>query len=652
MSKVSDFRSTIVSLWFRLITLGIFALVFCEALVLAQGKAQGWTFYLTAPEVAFEVVVRLVAAALAGVALGTIFILLLAPFLWYFQSSRERLGDRTTKVAVVLVVFLLSRYALHVLIKWSYTWSDHRSIFDILLLAGFYLGFAVALCVPRARKEVVTSLDGFLSEKMTRRAAVATIVGTAALVATEFALSKTAPSVKAALAPQRPKNNLLLITFDALSAEDISLYGYRLQTTPNIDAFARKATVFTNFYSASTYTTPSVATMLTGLYPSENRVYQMQGNVRAEKAANVLPHTMRAAGYATGAFMSNPYAYYLSERLKNAFDVLPEPTFQEGGLQHLWDATAPLHQDSGIGNRIDEYLDLISVWNSLGRLPNNLFVRYRAAASFEHSRDLVAKLPDGFFLWVHVMTPHGPYFPDAADRGRFLSDAELQTFEDDSVGPWKPHYEPDQQSRVNRHRLLYDEFVFTADRAFGAFMTNLQTSGKLQNTTVIVSADHGESFEGGVYQHDSAYLTRPVIHVPLIIRTPGQQEGRKVAFTADQTALPPTILELAGLPKPDSMPGQSLVGWLQRDGQGEGEGQAFCQYLEKNSIFKPLRHGTVGVIDGRSQYQYVLNLDNQKGALRPLNEAQIWNLDRSSENPELAAALRAVIHSRFPDMVP
>ena len=174
------------------------------------------------------------------------------------------------------------------------------------MLAAYFLAFAVALCIPRARREVVTSLDGFLGEKMTRRTAIATVAGAAALVATEFALSKTVPAVKAALVPQRPKSNILLITFDALSAEDMSLYGYRLPTTPNIDAFARKGTVFTNFYSVSTFTTPSVATMLTGIYPSESHVYQLKGQVRAEDAKRSLPHAMRAAGYATGAFLSNP----------------------------------------------------------------------------------------------------------------------------------------------------------------------------------------------------------------------------------------------------------------------------------------------------------------------------------------------------------
>ena len=215
MPREYDFRSTVASLWFRLITLGIVGLVFAEALILAQGKAQGWTFYLTAAEVVFEVVVRLIFAALTGIALGTLCTAIIAPFLWHFKSSRERIAEWATKVGVVLVVFLDSRFALTILIKsW---WSNHGPRFTTALLTAHFLAFVAALCIPRARKEVVTSLDGFLGEKMTRRTAIATVVGTAALVATEFALSKTAPAVRAALPPQRPKSNFLLITFDALS---------------------------------------------------------------------------------------------------------------------------------------------------------------------------------------------------------------------------------------------------------------------------------------------------------------------------------------------------------------------------------------------------------------------------------------------------
>ncbi len=572
MRRGSEFRATLTALWFRLITLAIVGLVFAEALYLAPGKAQGWTYYLTVPEVLFEVVVRLIAAALAGIAVGTLCTVVAAPFLWHFRSSRERVADVTTKIAVVVVVFVLSIFALEVLINWSHFLSVRGDRFKAALVVAYVLAFVLALIIPRTRKEVVTSLDGFLSDRMTRRTALATVLGTAAVVATEFAFTKSVPSVKATQGAKPGGSNLLLITFDALSAEDISLYGYKLATTPNLDAFARKSTVFTNFYSGSTFTSPCIATMVSGLYPSESHVYQMQGRVRATKDWMSLPSAMRKAGYSTGAFLCNSNAYYLAQSLESGYESLPEPTYQAGGLQYLWDATTPLHQNSGIGNRLDEYIDLMRVWNTIGRLPENLYVRYPAAASFEHAREMLAKVPDGFFLWVHVMTPHSPYLPEAAERGRFMPADEKLAYENEDKTSWKPHYMEDQQYLVGRCRLRYDEFVATADREFGTFMSELENSGRLANTTVIVSADHGESFEGGVFQHESPYLTRPIIHIPLLIRMPGQQEPRTVPYTADQTALAPTILELAGASKPDGMHGQSLAAWLSPDGSKRGQG--------------------------------------------------------------------------------
>jgi arylsulfatase A-like enzyme len=650
MPRTADFRSTIISLWFRLTTLGIIALVFSEALILAPGKAQGWTYYLSVPEVAFEVVVRLVAAALAGIAIGTMVAILIAPIVWLLRSWRERVSSWTLNIAVILAVFLVARLTLKTLIKWSYSLSVHPLSYDKALYAAFLVAFVAALLVPRSRTEILTSLDGFQSERATRLIIVTTIAATVALVVIEYVFSKATPIVKAAVPQQRPKSNILLITFDALDAEDMSLYGREFPTTPNIDTFAGKATVFKNFFSASTFTTSSVASMLTGTYPSDNYVFQLQGQLRSNDLATTLPRTLQEGGYLTACFLSNPYAYYFTAGLRGEFDIIPEPHFQGGSLQRLWDASTPLHQNSGVGSRIDEYFDLENAWGNASRMPENASMRFRPAASFDQAREVLEKLPNGYFLWIHVITPHNPYLPDAVDRGRFLPDSEHTTYEEESGNRWKPHYPANQQSLVNQRRLRYDEFIATADRAFGAFMSEMESAGKLQNTTVIVSADHGESFDGGVYQHSSPDLTRPVIHIPLIISTPGQQERRTISVTADQTSLAPTILELAGVPKPDRMSGPSLARWLNDNGQGDGEGLAFTQYFERNSVFQPLQHGSIGVIDG--QYQYVYYLETRKGELRPLDESQIWNLDRSAENPERAKALHAALHSRFPDLIP
>lgn len=644
-----EFRPILTSLWFRLIALGIAGLLFAEALRIS-GQFRGWTYYLSSAEVAFEILVRLVFAALAGIVAGSILTAIVAPFLSHFQSSRQRIVEWTTNVVVIVVLFLDTRFAMTALIKSWQLSVGHRTMLGLLTI--HFLIFVVVLCIPRSRKEVLTSIDGFLGEKMTRRTAIATVAATVGVVATEFALSQTSPVLKAVLGAQRPKSNFLLISFDALAAEDLSVYGYRLPTSPNIEAFGRNSTVFENFYSASTFTTSSIATMLTGVYPSEHFVYQLSGRLRAQDVDRSLLHQLREGGFATGAFVSSPYAYYLVESMKHEYNFLPQPVFQPGGLQYLWSATSPLHQHSGFGNRMDEYNDLMLTWNTAGGLPMDLLHRYPTVESFAQAESILDKLPEGFFLWLHVMTPHSPYRPDAASQGTFIPNSEFLKFEnedDDGVQRWTPHYAPDQQRQVDQRRLAYDEFVLTADRAFGSFMSAVEKSGKLSNTTVVLTADHGESFEGGIYQHENRYMTRPEIHIPLIIRTPNQQQGRRIAFAADQTALAPTILELAGQPVPSSMRGQSLTKWLNSDSSGEGEGLAFCQHLQDNSIFKPLRHGTVGVIDG--QYQYVVFLNTQEGALRPLKQAQFWNLNDTSADPARAQALRAAIYSRFPEIV-
>ncbi len=78
--------------------------------------------------------------------------------------------------------------------------------------------------------------------------------------------------------------NIVLITFDTHGAAHMSLYGYSLPTTPNIDEFAKTATTFTNFYSCSTFTKPSILACLTSRYPSDIQVYQVSGFLRRPAA--------------------------------------------------------------------------------------------------------------------------------------------------------------------------------------------------------------------------------------------------------------------------------------------------------------------------------------------------------------------------------
>ena len=234
---------------------------------------------------------------------------------------------------------------------------------------------------------------------------------------------------------------------------------------------------------------------------------------------------------------------------------------------NVWDSLGILHQRQPFGSRAEEFDDFKHAWDylpsSLGDHNPRLFGHTRAefppSESFAQAKKLLDEMPPRFFLWIHVLAPHAAYLAEPPHLGQFLRSDEMRTAEEQLGIPWWPRYAPRNQSRVDKARLRYDEFLAETDDALGAFLGELESAGKLRDTAVIISADHGESFEGGVYTHGTDAQAAPEIHIPLVIHMPGQQHGSRVAVTADETALAPTVLDIAGLPRPDWMSGQSLL---------------------------------------------------------------------------------------------
>jgi arylsulfatase A-like enzyme len=272
------------------------------------------------------------------------------------------------------------------------------------------------------------------------------------------------------------------------------------------------------------------------------------------------------------------------------------------------------------------------------------------ALSFQQAEQILDRLPKPFFLWVHVFAPHFPYLPEPPYLHRFLQTDELRTHAEfaDMFDLTGFSYSPAKQPLVDKGRLRYDEWIAQADGAFGQFIENLRSSGRLDDMAIVVSADHGESFSGGFLGHGGSQQLRPVVHVPLLLHLPGQTDGHEIASCVDHTVLAPTMLEIAGIARPGWMDGESLSPLL-HGGQELSASLAYTQFFVANSAFKPITHGTVGVIDG--QHQYVFNLDTRVGALFDLAEAHEQKLDRSLAEPGLVKHLRDQIGRRFPGLI-
>ncbi len=639
------------ALGLRLIAIFIAALLVGVAFTSFPGKFTGWLFYLTPAESIYELFVRAVAAAIAGALIGFACGLALLPFLW----SRQRLVvvSRAVSAASALAFFYDLLVALAVLEDHG-NWGRLMQAGALLTLTGLFL---YGLSNPRIRHFLISRYDFLLNRRTTHAVAAAALVGAAAM----WLVSWTAPVRAQAQSSSaaRPRTNILLITFDSLTAEDMSGYGYPHPTTPNMDAFAQSSAVFTNFYSSSTFTTCSLASVLTGLAPSETGVYHLWGHLRDQHAALTLPRILRDDGYATAAVIRNPMAYFLAANQNGDFEFLDGPVGSDRTTRKLWEWTGFLHPQRPFGSRSAEFFDLQNAWHflrvRLSPLAPSLIsasqARYSASETFATASELLKRLPQGHFLWIHLMDPHQPYLP-SANLGRFLPSAEFRNAYEQATRFPNRTYPPDRQAEVDKLRLRYDECIADADQAFGEFITAFKQQPAWNDTVVIVSSDHGESHAAGALHHETPYQTRPEIHIPLMVHLPGRSQSARIDYVADQTALAPTILELAGLPRAPWMRGESLVPFLDPAAPAASapeRGLAFTEYFESDSVFNPLRSGTVGVTDG--VHQYVYDLGSRAGVLRRESEPLVWNVDRSPEDPQAAADLKSALAARFPGLL-
>jgi arylsulfatase A-like enzyme len=641
----------LLELWLRLICFA------CLLAVLAAGLAtlesvDGWIMYETGREVMREIVARVFAGMGLAVLVASGVTLLAAPYvLWRAAaaSSRLELISRTgAAVTAVAAAWGLTGAA----IRWSTTvgllpLSNSRAIYLWDCLAILELVAGVFWCARLSKRDQLSRLSAGLSGRLTRRALLLGAIGGALTGLTEEDNSRGAvPAWLGSPSPWRATPNVLLVTFDALTAEDVSCYGYRLPTTPNIDALAQSSYVFRNNYATCTFTTPSIVSMMTGRYPSNTHVYHYGGPLHGQAAQHTLPGRLRAGGYRTAASVANPGAYPACLGFGADFDILPAPPLADLATRESVQLfhSATFADDAGRAARFVPYmLEQLSP-RALGSVHST----FPPHLSFRQAEHILGQLHGPFFLWVHVFAPHFPYLPEPPYLHRFLRGNELRTHAEftDMVGLTGLVYPAAKQAVVDKARLRYDEWIAQADGAFGQFMAALRSAGRLNDTAVVVSADHGESFEGGWMGHGGAQQLRPIVHVPLVVHLPRQSERHDITTVVDHTALAPTILDLAGLPRPEWMDGESLTGLMQ--GQGERPGRlAFTQFFMSNSVFRPVRHGTIGAIDG--QYQYVFDLGKGSGALFRLYDTS-QSLDLSRTEPRLAAELHARMRERFPNL--
>lgn len=422
---------------------------------------------------------------------------------------------------------------------------------------------------------------------------------------------------------QKPPN-VIVVIFDAMSARHLSLYGYPRKTSPNLERLAQRATVYHAHHSAANFTAPSTVSLFTGTYPWTHRVFSLGGMPRKDLAAkNWWP--LLADTYYLSAFVQNMYAdlmlYQLHERLDSH---LGPKSFGLGG-RPFYDRF--FAKDAYFGAKsIDQFVFdpkerpgslFLSVPNDLLRraweasTTNRLLKTYPEGVPsldgtnvlftidqvVEGAKGYVSSLPAPFLTYLHFMPPHTPYRPSREFLGMF---------EDGWAPPnSKKHILADgiARERLLLRRREYDEFIANMDAEFGKFIDHFYATGLWENTYLFITSDHGEMCEKGEQGHVTPLLFEPVIHVPLIIAAPGQNQRQDIYTPTSNVDVLPTLMKIAGQNAPDTCEGQILPGLGLDEQMRSGERSLFAIEAKRNAARSPLQKFSVAMM--RENYKLV-----------------------------------------------
>jgi len=332
-----------------------------------------------------------------------------------------------------------------------------------------------------------------------------------------------------ALGDSRP--NIVLIGIDALRADHLGAYGSTDGLTPNLDAFARDATVYEAAYAPSSWTMPSFAALFSGRTASESAVmrgvdehpYGYFDRAALRSDASLLTERLWSEGYRTAAELTNPFL----------------------AAERGWSRCVDFFRNEDGASRD-------SLVASGGAQGEKVSAHARAWVRLNHR--------EPFLFWVHYLDPHTPYdSPETPDEVWDRYPADWET----TRSAWYDEMQnvsPEERSRFQKMcRECYAEEVRYADQCVGELLAELKCKGVYDRSLIVILADHGEElFDHGEFEHGHS-MHEEVLRVPLLVKWPrGTSADPVVRQTVSLIELAGTFLDVAGLQNRDGFSGGSL----------------------------------------------------------------------------------------------
>jgi arylsulfatase A-like enzyme len=337
-------------------------------------------------------------------------------------------------------------------------------------------------------------------------------------------------------APRPGSPNVLVVLIDTLRADHLPAYGYPRATAPRIARLAAEGVLFENAIAPSSWTLPAHASILTGWYPSRHHVDQLNSYFGFDYP--VIGEAFKAHGYRTAAFSANELFFTRQRGFGRGF-LHFEDSFQTAGMAF---------SQTFYGQRLANLLYPL-------RLKRNRLGRVRAAVINRNALRWIDRDPRPFFVFLNYFDVHNPYLPPE----RYLHRYTAMPQPGGRVSPaWEFARPP--AAVVQGYRDAYDGAINYVDDCLADLLDELHRRGRLANTIVVVTSDHGEAFEEHGFLSHGNTLYREAIQVPLIFWAPGRiPSAARLKQPVSLTSLPSTLLQAAGAGSDPDFPQPSLA---------------------------------------------------------------------------------------------
>jgi arylsulfatase A-like enzyme len=365
--------------------------------------------------------------------------------------------------------------------------------------------------------------------------------------------------------PRRP--NVILIILDTLRADHLSCYGYGKNTTPNIDAFAAQAVRYSHAYAAASFTLPSIATIVTGLYPcghNANRTSEPAGNkdssliqILYDQGLNdnntTFAEFLKKAGYSTAGITSNIYIGR-SYGFQQGFDYFDDDLPSVAAVMPMCAAVSFLN----LFFPIDDFL------TSRGHNGQRIAAQINTSAIGWLNR---YDTTNPFFLMLHYFDVHHPYFPESlgmqsvpfAIKNRYARCSNYGDIEKQIVASVMSGHKTLLQDEKDFLIDNYDRELLVLDKKVGELFSYLRKNNLYDESLIIITADHGESFGEHNLMLHGICLYEDNLHVPLIVKYPlSDQKKGTVDSPVSLTGIVPTVLSYLSINTPDFIQGASF----------------------------------------------------------------------------------------------